>query len=63
MTELRKQYLSTNKARKSKGGEVASVYTIGIQMANINLDRGVVLGSNKPIGGRAVKSYPKPFAH
>lgn len=42
-------YLSTDKSTEGKGGRIAGVQAIGVQMANIDLDRAMVLGSNKPI--------------
>ena len=35
--------LSTDKPAESKGGELASVDTLGIKMTNVKLNRGVIL--------------------
>lgn len=49
-------YLSTDKSTEGKGGIIASVQAIGVQMTNIDLDRAMVLGSNKPIGRRTTRT-------
>lgn len=52
MTNLR-----TNVATKCESGEVASVDTVLVQMANVELYRGVVLRSDQPIGCRAAMHH------
>ena len=44
----------TNKAPESVGGEGVGITTISIALAYINLNRGVILGSNETVGGRAI---------
>jgi hypothetical protein len=41
--------LSTDKSAESKGGEMAIVHTVLIQMPNVNLNGGMVLCSNQPV--------------
>lgn len=50
--------LSTDKTAESKGGEMAVVHTILIQMAYIDLNRSVVLSGNQPVGGWAAFIIP-----
>ena len=52
-------YLSTDKPRESKGGEAAIIEAILINVTNVDLDRGVVLGRDDPVGGRAARSRRK----
>jgi hypothetical protein len=47
--------LSTDESRESKGLEAASVQPVLIDMSNVDLDRGVVLGRDDPVGGRAAR--------
>jgi hypothetical protein len=49
-------YLSTDESRESKGGEAAIVEPILIDMSDVDLDRGVVLGRDDPVGGRAART-------
>jgi len=44
--------LGTNKTGESKGGEVAGVDAPLVQVANIDLHRGMVLGCDQPVCGR-----------
>jgi hypothetical protein len=48
--------LSTDESRESKGLEAASVQPVLIDMSNVDLDRGVVLGRDDPVGGRAART-------
>ena len=52
----RDDYLSTDESRESEGGEAAIVQPILINMSNVDLDRGVVLGRDDPVGGRAART-------
>jgi hypothetical protein len=49
-----------NKPRESKHGEVTIIYPIDIQVANVDLDRAMVLGSDDPICGRAGRIEIQP---
>uniref|UniRef100_A0A0V0GWR8 Putative ovule protein n=1 Tax=Solanum chacoense TaxID=4108 RepID=A0A0V0GWR8_SOLCH len=46
--------LGANKSTESISGELASVSARLIQMANIELDRCMILGSYQPVSGRAL---------
>jgi hypothetical protein len=45
--------LGTDKAREGIGSEGASVATLFVHITNVDLDRGVILGANEAVGGRA----------
>ena len=45
--------LGTNVAREGVGGERAGVTTVLINITNVELDRGVVLGTDQAVSGRA----------
>lgn len=45
--------LSTDKARERIGGEGTGVATVCVNITNVDLDRGVVLGANEAVGCRA----------
>lgn len=49
------QYLSPDETRECKSGVLAGVDTILIQVANVDLNRGMVLCSDKPVRGRAAQ--------
>jgi hypothetical protein len=49
-------HLSTDKPRESKRCEVTIIQAIRIQVANVDLDRGMVLGSDDPVCGRAERT-------
>ena len=52
-------HLSTDKPRESKRGEIANIHTILIQVPNVDLHRGMVLGSDDPVRGRTVGTKRK----
>lgn len=45
--------LLANETAKSIGSEAAGVATAGIDLTNVELDRGVILGSDQTVGGGA----------
>jgi hypothetical protein len=45
--------LLANETAKGIGREAAGIATAGINITNIDLDRGVVLGSDQTVGGGA----------
>lgn len=45
--------VATNETAKSIGTEAASAATFSVDIGNVDLDRGVVLGSDEAVGGRA----------
>jgi hypothetical protein len=51
--------LGADKAGEGVGGELLGVDAILVQLANVDLDRGVVLGSDDAVGGGAVTSMMK----
>ena len=51
--------LGTDVAREGIGGEGAGVATVLVNTANVDLDRGVVLGANKAVSGRATNEKKK----
>lgn len=48
-----KSNLSTDETTESESGELACVDAILIQVTNVNLNRGVVLGGDESVCGRA----------
>lgn len=48
--------LGANVAREGVGREGAGVATVGVNVANVDLDRGVILGTDQSVGGRATLS-------
>lgn len=54
--EWRKTCLGTNESTKSEGRELTSVSATLIQMTNVDLDGGVILGSDQPVSGRAASN-------
>ena len=51
--------LSTDKPTESKGGELASVDTIGVKMTDVKLNRGMILWCDQSVCGRAAYLQPK----
>jgi len=49
-------HLSADKPRESECGKVTIIHAIRIQVTNVDLDRGVILGSNDPVSGGAAKT-------
>lgn len=49
-----KSNLSTDETTESESGELACVDAILIQVTNVNLNRGVVLGGDESVCGRAL---------
>ena len=49
-------HLSTDKPRESKRGEATIVQAIRIQVTNVDLHRGMILGSDNPVRGRAART-------
>jgi hypothetical protein len=47
---------SAQVSAQDEGAEATSVNTIGIDVTNVELDSGVVLGSDQTVGVRAVSS-------
>jgi len=47
-------HLSADKPRESECGKVTIIHAIRIQVTNVDLDRGVILGSNDPVSGGAL---------
>jgi hypothetical protein len=48
--------LSTDEAREGVGGEGTGVAAVLVNIANVDLDRGVVLGTDKAVSGRAINA-------
>lgn len=46
--------LVTDEPAEGEGGELASVETLLVNVANVNLDGSVVLGGDQAVGGRAI---------
>jgi hypothetical protein len=53
----------TDKATESIGGERVGGTTFFIHVSNVKLDRGVVLGSDETVGGRAIRRKRKNQYH
>lgn len=51
-TQISKGYLSTDKSAKCKGRVGTSVSSISIQMANVDLNRSMILGCDQPVCSR-----------
>jgi hypothetical protein len=49
--EREKRNLSTDESAECKGGEMAIVHTVLIQMPNVYLNGGMILGCNQPVCG------------
>lgn len=45
--------IATNETTKSIGGEGTGQTTLGVDIGNVELNRDVVFGGNKTVGGRA----------
>jgi hypothetical protein len=48
-----RSHLSANLACQSKGGELVAVHTLLVQVANVHLDAGMVLGCDQLVCPRA----------
>lgn len=46
---------ATDETAESVGGEGARQTAVSTDIADVNLNRGVILGSNETVGGRAVQ--------
>ena len=63
MSERRVANLSTDISTESKSGELASVDAILIKMANVDLNRSVILGGDQPVSRRAASTHaPHKFS-
>ena len=49
-------HLLAEEAGKREGGELAVVHAIGIDVADVDLDRGMILGRDQTVSGGAVVS-------
>ncbi len=47
--------VGANKARESEGGVVTGVDTVGVDMANVQLNGSMILGTDDSVSGGAVK--------
>jgi hypothetical protein len=56
---LRMTHHGADLARQSKSAELAVVHAVLVQVANIQLDTGMVLGCNQLVGPRAAKATTK----
>jgi len=58
LPETRESFVSlsllTDESAESKGGVLTGVSTSGVDVANVDLNRAVVLGLNETVGGRAL---------
>ena len=55
----RVKHLGADESREGKRGETAIIQSIRIHMPDVDLDRGMVLGSYDPVGGRAAGTNTK----